>query len=65
MAPKKTDIIVYAHWHEMPKPIKMGVLTAQEARGHLAWSFAYEEDWLNTQSQLQLDPDLQWFTGPQ
>ena len=65
MAPKKTDIIVYAHWQGMPDPIKMGILSAQEARGHLAWSFAYDKEWLDTQSQLQLDPDLQWFTGPQ
>jgi serine/threonine-protein kinase HipA len=65
MAPKKTDIIVFAHWRGMPDPIKMGVLTAQEARGHLAWSFAYNKEWLDTQSQLHLDPDLDWFTGPQ
>ncbi|MCC5926964.1 MAG: HipA domain-containing protein [Bacteroidetes bacterium] len=65
MASDKTDIIVFAHWKGMPDPIKMGVLTAQEARGHLAWSFAYEKEWLDTQSQIQLDPDLEWFTGPQ
>lgn len=65
MASKKTDIIVYAHWLGMPDPVKMGVLSAQEARGHLAWSFAYDEKWLHTKSQFQLDPDLQWFTGAQ
>lgn len=65
MATKKTDINVYAHWRGMSNPVKMGILSAQEARGHLAWSFAYEEEWLNTQSQLQVDPDLEWLTGPQ
>ena len=65
MASKKTDIIVYAHWLGIPKPIKMGVLSAQKARGHLSWSFAYEKQWLHTKSQIQLDPDLQWFAGPQ
>ena len=65
MAPGKTDIIAYAHWQGISDPIKMGVLTAQEARGHLAWSFAYDKEWLDTQSQLHLDPDLEWFTGPQ
>lgn len=65
MASKKTDIIVYAHWQGMPNPVKLGILSAQEARGHLAWSFAYEEEWLNTRSQLLVDPDLDWFTGPQ
>lgn len=65
MASKKKDIIVYAHWQGMPDPLRMGVLSSQEARGHLAWSFAYDKEWLESQSQLQLDPDLQWFTGPQ
>ena len=65
MAPDKTDIFVYAHWQGMPEPIRMGVLSAQEARGHSAWSFAYDKEWLDTQSQLLLDPDLEWFTGPQ
>lgn len=65
MAPKKTDIIVYAHWQGMSEPLKMGILSAQEARGHLAWSFVYDEGWLKTQSQLLLDPDLQWYSGLQ
>lgn len=65
MPPNKTDIIVYAHWQGMSDPLKMGVLSAQEARGHLAWSFSYDKEWLYSQSQLQLDPDLQWFSGPQ
>lgn len=65
MALGKTDIIVYAHWMGISDPVKMGVLTAQEARGHLAWSFAYDKEWIDTQSQLHLDPDLGWFTGPQ
>lgn len=65
MAADKTDIIAYAHWLGIPEPIKMGILSAQKARGHIAWSFAYEGEWLRNQSQLQLDPDLQWFSGPQ
>src|SRR5690554_5020688 len=65
MAPNKTDIIVYAHWQGMPDPIRMGTLSAQEARGHLTWGFAYDKGWLKTQSQLELDPDLQWVGGPQ
>lgn len=65
MPPKKTDIIVYAHWQGISDPLKMGVLSAQEARGHLAWSFSYDKEWLDSQSQLLLDPDLQWVGGPQ
>lgn len=65
MPPKKTDIIVYAHWQGVSDPLKMGVLSAQEARGHLAWSFSYDKEWLDSQSQLLLDPDLQWVGGSQ
>lgn len=65
MTPKKTDIIVYAHWLGMEEPHMMGVLSAQEVRGHLAWSFHYDEEWLGSQFQLVMDPDLQWYSGPQ
>lgn len=65
MPSNKTDILVYAHWKGMTDPVRMGTLSAQEARGHLAWSFSYDNDWLKSQSQLLLDPNLQWFSGPQ
>lgn len=65
MAAYKTDIIVYAHWKGMAEPVKMGALTAQQARGHLTWSFAYHKQWLQSESQIQIDPDLQWYEGPQ
>lgn len=65
MAVRKTDILVYAHWGSMPEPRKMGVLTAQEIRGALIWRFAYDPEWLKTTATVLLDPDLQWFAGPQ
>jgi len=65
MAAAKTDILVYAQWKGMDQPQKMGVLSAQISRGHQAWSFSYEKEWLRTQSQLLLDPDIEWFNGPQ
>jgi serine/threonine-protein kinase HipA len=43
----------------------MGILSAQEARGNLVWSFEYDENWIKTPSQMELDPDLQWVDGPQ
>lgn len=43
----------------------MGVLTAQEIRGSLTWSFFYDREWLGGKSIILLDPDLQWFAGPQ
>jgi serine/threonine-protein kinase HipA len=37
----KTDIYVYAHWQEMPKPKIIGILSAQQAKGkkHLIKTF--------------------------
>jgi len=61
----KSDIIVYAHWRGMREPLKMGILSAQQSRGNLVWSFAYNEKWLNTKSRILLDPDLQWYSGSQ
>lgn len=65
MATPKTDILVYAHWGSMSEPQKMGVLTAQEIRGSLIWSFTYDREWLGGKSNILLDPDLQWFSGHQ
>lgn len=65
MATNKTDILVYAHWVGIPDPVSMGILSAQETRGHLTWSFSYNTEWLETQNQQALDPDLQWVSGPQ
>ncbi len=61
----KTDIWVYAHWQGMEDPLCIGVLTAQQAKSKKAFSFAYDKEWINTKAQLVLDPDIDWFAGPQ
>ncbi len=61
----KTDIWVYAHWQGMETPQCIGMLTAQQAKGKKAFSFEYDKNWINSKAQLVLDPDIDWFTGPQ
>lgn len=61
----KTDIWVYAHWAPMPEPVCIGILSAQQAKGKKAFSFAYHENWLQSAERFLLDPDIQWFKGPQ
>jgi len=61
----KTDILVYAHWQGMQSPKQIGVLSAQKAKGRKAFSFEYNKDWLNSEEQLLLDPDIGWYTGQQ
>jgi serine/threonine-protein kinase HipA len=62
---EKTDRWVYADWKGMANPKLMGILSVHQAKGRRAFSFSYSPDWLNTQEQLLIDPDIVWYTGPQ
>lgn len=61
----KTDIWVYADWRGMVSPKCIGILSAQQAKGRKAFSFSYDADWINSQEQLLLDPDIAWYGGQQ
>jgi serine/threonine-protein kinase HipA len=63
--PAKTDIWVYAHWIGMGEPRCIGILSAQQAKGRKAFSFAYDKDWMASKEQRLLDPDISWFPGTQ
>lgn len=65
MALNKTDIYVYAHWQGMTEPKMAGMLSAQQAKGKKAFSFAYDKEWLKTENKFLLDPDIQLYSGPQ
>jgi serine/threonine-protein kinase HipA len=65
MAQNKFDIYVYAHWQGMPEPKTIGILSAHFAKGKKAFSFEYDKDWIKSEQQMLLDPDIQFYTGPQ
>ncbi|PKA99669.1 serine/threonine-protein kinase HipA [Flavobacteriaceae bacterium MAR_2009_75] len=65
MAQGKFDIYVYAHWQGMPEAKLIGVLAAHYAKGKKAFSFEYDKDWIKSEQRLLLDPDIQFYTGPQ
>ncbi|MFK7984179.1 MAG: type II toxin-antitoxin system HipA family toxin [Saprospiraceae bacterium] len=65
MSTNKTDIFVYAHWKGMAQPISIGTLSAHQAKGRKSFSFEYDKDWMNSQAQLLLDPDIGWYSGQQ
>jgi serine/threonine-protein kinase HipA len=65
MAQNKFDISVYAYWLGMPKPKMIGVLSAHYAKGKKAFSFEYNKGWIKSEQQLLLDPDIQFYSGPQ
>lgn len=60
-----TDIWVYADWEGLGSPLCIGILTAQQAKGRKAFSFAYDKNWIQTAPQFLLDPDIQWAAGQQ
>lgn len=65
MATGKLDIYVFAHWKPMQEPQLIGTLSALNAKGKKAFSFEYDKNWINSKNQMLLDPDIQFYGGPQ
>ena len=61
----REEILVYAHWSEMKKPILMGVLYVEIIRGKEIFSFEYSKEWLKSNYAQIIDPDLLLHSGPQ
>lgn len=61
----KTDIWVYAHWKGLNEPKCIGILSAQQAKGRKAFSFTYAQEWLQSEEQILIDPDIAWYSGSQ
>jgi serine/threonine-protein kinase HipA len=65
MAEGKFDIYVFADWVGIEKPTIIGTLSAHFAKGKKAFSFEYDKNWLKTDAQRLLDPDIEFYSGPQ
>lgn len=65
MARGKFDIHVFADWIGLKEPTLIGTLSAHFAKGKKAFSFEYDKDWLKTDAQRLLDPDIDFYSGPQ
>jgi len=65
MATNKTDIYVYAHWLGLAEPALLGILSAHQAKGRKAFSFEYDKNWLKSNAQRLIDPDIQFYSGQQ
>lgn len=61
----KTEILVYADWFDNSIPKLIGNLSFQEARGKYSFGFSYNRLFLETEKPLQLDPDIEWYSGVQ
>lgn len=65
MSNEKLDVWVYAHWLDMKEPKCIGILSVHQGKGRKSFSFEYDADWIESQEQLLLDPEIGWYSGPQ
>jgi serine/threonine-protein kinase HipA len=65
MATSKVDILVYADWLEISESKLIGILAAHQGKGRKAFSFSYDEKWLETEKPFLFDPDVTWNRGHQ
>lgn len=49
----------------MAEPKLMGILSAHYGKGKKAFGFEYDKEWMKTESQRLIDPDIQFFAGAQ
>lgn len=63
--PNNITILVFAHWQGLQHPMLIGTLSAVRSRGKEIFSFEYDPEWLKANYGIQLDPDLQLFSGKQ
>jgi len=64
MTSKKT-IFVYADWQSLNEPNLMGYLHSELLRGKEIFSFEYSTQWLTSENNLILDPQLAFYQGLQ
>ncbi|MGB6152871.1 MAG: HipA domain-containing protein [Pricia sp.] len=65
MAEGKFDIYVFADWMGLETPTLRRTLSAHFAKAKKAFSFEYDKEWLKTDAQRLLDPDIEFYSGPQ
>jgi len=59
------NILVYADWKGLEAPAHIGILSVTHTRGHAVFTFSYEKQWIKAGKGQNLDPDLQFYDGPQ
>jgi serine/threonine-protein kinase HipA len=62
---EKRSTLVYADWVGQKGPTLIGILHSTRAKGKEIFSFEYDKVWLKNGTAQNLDPDLQFYSGPQ
>lgn len=61
----RKEILVFADWLEIRKPMLMGTLYSEIIREKEIFSFEYSDEWLSSKYAQIIDPDLLLYKGPQ
>jgi serine/threonine-protein kinase HipA len=59
----KRHLLVFADWKGMDGCLLMGTLHSDLVRGKEVFSFEYEENWIKSEYNQMLDPDLSLYSG--
>lgn len=59
------EIYIFADWEEFDEPVFVGTLRSDVVKTKEHFSFAYDEQWLQSNFAQQIDPELQLYTGQQ
>ncbi len=59
------EIHVFGDWRELGGAQRIGLLRADRVHGAETFSFEYDSTWLESGHTFQLDPELQFYEGPQ
>lgn len=65
MAKGKFVVYAYADWEGLNGPKQIGILSAHFAKGKKAFSFEYNKEWLARGLYQLMDPDINFYSGPQ
>jgi serine/threonine-protein kinase HipA len=59
------DIFIFADWAGLNSPTFIGTLYCSKLRGKEIYQFEYDKEWLKSTFALEIDPNLQLFSGRQ
>ena len=65
MENEKREVFVYADWEGLAGPMLMGKLLVNRTRGKEIFAFEYDSEWMNSEFNMYLDPNLGLFKGQQ
>jgi serine/threonine-protein kinase HipA len=66
MANQSKTIYVFTDWLKRnDEPILIGTISCKSGKGKQLFSFSYDKDFLKTQQEFILDPEIHWYAGEQ